>query len=92
MTGAEATAWYQRADVRTVRCAAVAARERAVPVEYEALARDLDQRYHHVPSDAVRAGRVGAGPVLRLLRSLVFRIHALGLRSILGGFDLSWGA
>ena len=65
----DGTACYQRADVRSERCAAVAARARAVPTEYEALARDLDQRYHRVPSDAVRAGRVGPGPVLQLLRS-----------------------
>ena len=38
-------------------------------VKPEALARDLDERCHGVRGDAVRAGVVGAGPVLRLLRS-----------------------
>ena len=51
------------------RAAAVASRARAVPTAYEALARDLDERCHGVRGDAVRAGVVGAGPVLRLLRS-----------------------
>ena len=60
---------YQSAEAQHTRAAAVASRARAVPTAYEALARDLDERCHGVCGDAVRAGVVGAGPVLRLLRS-----------------------
>ena len=65
----DGTAHYQSAEAQHTRAAAVASRARAVPTAYEALARDLDERCHGVRGDAVRAGVVGAGPVLRLLRS-----------------------
>ena len=65
----DGTDHYLTAEARRTRAAAVAARARAVPTAYEALARGLDERNHGVRGDAVRAGLVGAGPVLRLLRS-----------------------
>ena len=65
----DGTAPYQSAAARDERSAAVAARARYVPTEYEAAARRLDQHHHGVSADDVAAGRVAAGPVLSLLRS-----------------------
>ena len=65
----DGTQWYQRAQARRDRGAAVAARGRTVHTEYERLARNLDERHHNVLAADVRAGRIAPGPVLSLLRT-----------------------
>ena len=54
---------------RERRTAAVAHREERVDPDYQAHARRIDQDHSGVPADAVREGRVPAGPVLALLRT-----------------------
>ena len=63
---------YSRVRLREVRCGAVDARAREVPIVYEGHARRLDEHtvapHLRVAASAVRAGTAPPGPVLSALR------------------------
>ena len=62
-------AQYTGREAQEQRAAAVAIRARAVHTDYQRMARERDQRHHHVRAADVAAGRTAPGPVLSLLRS-----------------------
>jgi hypothetical protein len=73
---------YTSVAAQTQRAAAVASRARAVHTDYQLMARQRDERHHHVGARAVAAGHLAPGPVLALMQSygtirgLVFGAYA----------------
>lgn len=65
-----ATKYYGQVAARFVRAHAVQARAVAVPVEYAAAARRLDETHHGISREAVRVGELAPGPIVRTLRAL----------------------
>jgi hypothetical protein len=67
--GDPGVARYTSVAAQTQRAAAVASRARAVHTDYQLMARQRDERHHHVGARAVAAGHLAPGPVLALMQS-----------------------
>ena len=73
---------YTSVAAQTQRAAAVASRARAVHTDYQLMARQRDERHHHVGARAVAAGHLAPGPVLALMQSYVCMAPSVGSSSV----------